>query len=223
MIIIPAAGEGRRFQEAGYKGPKHLIPLDGVPMIDWVVRNVRPLDPHGDVVVASQTTVGKTKGAMETIKRALTGYPPKAGEPLVIANCDQLIRVPENFFTSGVGHGVIFTFKSASPAHSYVYTDRRGRITGIVEKPLTPPTNQAVSGVYYFANSAALTTAIKDSLAGEGRSQSAEDSTGEQYLSVALRRMIQQEYTLYAIDVPTAILGTPEDFQRFETALEILR
>ncbi len=223
MILVPAAGEGRRFQEAGYSGPKHLIPLDGVPMIDWVVRNVRPLDPHGQVVVASQTTVGKTKGAMETIKRALTGYPPRPDEPLVIANCDQLIRIPEGVFASGVGHGIIFTFKSASPAHSYVYTEKRGRITGIVEKPLAPPTNHAVSGVYYFSNPAAITTAIKDSLAGEGRSMSAEDVGGEQYLSVAIRRMIQQEYTLYAVDVPTAILGTPEDFQRFETALEILR
>ena len=216
MIIVPAAGEGRRFQEAGYKEPKHLIPLDGVPMIDWVVRNVRPLDPHGQLVIASQTTVGKTKGAMETIKRALTGYPPRPDEPLVIANCDQLIRIPEGVFASGVGHGIIFTFKSASPAHSYVYTDKRGRITGIVEKPLTPPTNDAVSGVYYFANPAAITTAIKDSLATP-------EGDGEQYLSLALRRMIQQDYTLYAVDVPTAILGTPEDFQRFETALEILR
>lgn len=223
MILIPAAGEGRRFQEAGYDGPKHLIPLDGVPMVDWVVENVRPLDPHGEVVIASQITVGKTKGAMETIKRALHGYPPRPDEPLVIANCDQLIRIPDGLFAQGVGHGIVFTFKSASPAHSYVWTDGRGRITGIVEKPMDPPTNMAVSGVYYFANPAAITTAIKDSLAGEGRSTSAERGAVEQYLSVALRRMIQQDYTLYAVDVPTAILGTPEDFQRFETALEILR
>jgi hypothetical protein len=35
--------------------------------------------------------------------------------------------------------------------------------------------------------------------------------------------MIDQGYALYAFDVPTAILGTPEDFQRFETAAEIAR
>lgn len=225
MILIPAAGEGRRFGEAGYKGPKHLIELGGKPMIDWVIENVRPLDRNGDVVVASQLTVGKTKGAMETIKRALTGYPPKADEPLVIANCDQLIDYDADWVLSGgIGHGIIFTFKSASPAHSYVETDGRGRIARIVEKPLVPPSDKAVSGVYLFANAHGIRTAIKDALAGPDL-----DNGGvlrpqrEQYLSVAIQRMIDQDYALYAVDVPTAILGTPEDFQRFETAMTVLR
>lgn len=221
MILIPAAGEGRRFKEAGYSGAKHLIELADQPMLDWVVENVRPLDRHGKVVVADQNMVGRTKGAMETIQRALVQNPPAVGEPLVIANCDQLIRIPEGLFTAGVGHGIIFTFKSASTAHSYVTTDGPGLITGIVEKPEYPPTNRAVSGVYYFTNAAAITTAIKDCLAnptGDGLVK----PYGEQYLSRAIARMIEQNYTLYAVDVPTAILGTPEDFQRFEAALNVL-
>jgi len=185
-------------------------------MVEHVIENVRPLDPHGDVVVASQITVGKTKGAMETIKRALTGYPPRPDEPLVIANCDQLLALPRDVITRGIGHGIIFTFKSASPAHSYVYTDKRGRITGIVEKPEVPPTDMAVSGVYLFANAHAITVALKDALA------LSRGDDGEQYFSLALRGMIQQEYSLYAVDCPTAILGTPEDFQRFETAYEVI-
>ncbi len=31
--LIPMAGEGRRFQEAGYHTPKPLIPVDGMPMV----------------------------------------------------------------------------------------------------------------------------------------------------------------------------------------------
>ena len=223
MIIIPAAGEGRRFREAGYKGPKHLLPLLGNPMVDWVVENVRPLDRHGDVFIADQSKVGRTNGAMTTIQRALAQAKPRPDEPLVIANCDQLIEIPEHILATGIGHGVVFTFKSANPAHSYVFTTPAGKITGIVEKPQKPPTDKAVSGVYWFANPHAITTAIKDSLAGEGRSASAENLSGEQYFSVALRRMIQQEYSLYAVDAPTAILGTPEDFQRFEAAAHVLR
>jgi dTDP-glucose pyrophosphorylase len=218
LIIIPAAGEGSRFRDAGYKGPKHLLPLLGRPMVDWVADNVHPLDPHGDLHIITQTTVGKTSGAMETIRRALVAYPPRAGEPLVIANCDQLIDYdPEWVLSGGTGHGLIFTFKSASPAHSYVTKDKRGRITGIVEKPSNPPSEDAVSGVYYFTNAAAITTALKDARAlsaGQGQ---------ETYFSVAIQNMIDQEYTLYAIDAPTAILGTPEDFQRFETAVSIAR
>ena len=217
MIIIPAAGEGRRFKEAGYSGPKHEIDLVGRPMVDWVVDNVRVLDPHGKVVVATQGVVGQTKGAVDTVRRALNGYPPQPDEPLIIANCDQLIAIPEAIRAQPIGHGLIFTFKSASPAHSYVTTTKAGRITSIVEKPDVPPSDRAVSGVYYFANPAAIATAVKDAHA---LAQAAE---GEEYLSEAIARMIHQEYSLYAVDVPTAILGTPEDFQRFETAFEIQR
>jgi dTDP-glucose pyrophosphorylase len=217
VIIIPAAGHGRRFAEAGYSGPKHLIPLCDQPLIDWVVENVRYLDPKGTVFIADQNNVGQTKGAMETIQRALVQARPAFNDVLVIANCDQLIAFPEWITAQGIGHGLIFTFKSASPAHSYVTTDERGRIIGIVEKPLVPPSDKAVSGVYMFTNPHAIQTAIKDCLA-----ETSDTPEGEQYLSRAIQRMIDQEYTLYAIDAPTAILGTPEDFQRFETALEVL-
>jgi dTDP-glucose pyrophosphorylase len=219
VIIIPAAGEGRRFREAGYSEPKHLIPLNGRTMLDLVIENVRPLDPHGDVFVADRRAVGRTAGAMQTIQRALVQAKPRADEPLVIANCDQLIDYDADWVRAGgMGHGLIFTFKSASPAHSYVETDKRGRITSIVEKPHEPPTDKAVSGVYAFANPHGIGTAIKDCM-------SVRDPllAGEQYLSRAIQRMVDQEYTLYAIDAPTAILGTPEDFQRFQTAYAIAK
>lgn len=217
MIIIPAAGEGRRFREAGYSGPKHLIPLADQPMVEWVVENVRYLDRQGTVFIADQNNVGQTKGAMETIQRALVQARPAFNDVLIIANCDQLVAFPEWIYEKGMGHGMIFTFKSASPAHSYVTTNAAGRITGIVEKPLVPPSDKAVSGVYMFTNPHPITTAIKDCLA-----EPTDDLAGEQYLSRAIQRMIDQEYSLYAVDAPTAILGTPEDFQRFEAALSVL-
>jgi dTDP-glucose pyrophosphorylase len=223
VIIIPAAGQGRRFREAGYTAPKHEIPLLGDPMIDWVIENVRPLDPAGEVFVATQERVGKTKGAMETIHRALVQAKPRPDERLVIANCDQLLDLSALSQTASIGNGLIFTFKSANPAHSYVECHGHYRITSIVEKPPYPPSDRAVSGVYVFANPHGIATAIKDSLAGAGRSASAENLQGEQYRSVAIRRMIDQGYALYAHDVPTAILGTPEDFQRFQTAAHVLR
>jgi dTDP-glucose pyrophosphorylase len=186
-------------------------------MIDWVIQNVRPLDPHGDVFVATQGRVGKTSGAMQTIQRALVQARPRADERLVIANCDQLLDLSGVSTTGTIANGTIFTFRSANPAHSYVEVDGHYRITSIVEKPLAPPSLNAVSGVYVFANPHGIATAIKDSLALQNAVE------GEQYLSVAIERMIDQGYALYAHDVPTAILGTPEDFQRFETAAHVLR
>ena len=41
--LIPAAGAGARFVEAGYATPKPLLPVDGEPMI---VRAARALPPR---------------------------------------------------------------------------------------------------------------------------------------------------------------------------------
>lgn len=198
MIVIPAAGEGRRFREAGYEGPKHLLPLAGTPMIDRVVSNVRPLD-SGRVVVADRHLVGETRGAVDTVLKA--GIYPH--QPLVVANCDQLIVLPDR-----VPEGnVVFTFRSGSPAHSYVITDPEDRITEIREKVVI--SNRAVSGVYKFDRAEPFLEACE---------QVVDSEDGELYISSALKRMIAAGITLVACDVPTAILGTPEDFQRFEVA-----
>jgi dTDP-glucose pyrophosphorylase len=216
VILIPAAGEGRRFRDAGYSEPKHLIPLLGAPMIERVIENVLPLDPIGVGMVATRDVVGKTKGAIDTILRAMARYETyDPHEKLVVANCDQLVRLPVPLPVTW-GNGLIFTFKSANSAHSYVATDAAGKITGIVEKPTyIDPTWRAVSGVYAFTQADPFISACAAVFQEHG--------DAEQYVSAALSRMIDQGYALYAFDVPTAILGTPEDFQRFETAAEIAR
>lgn len=39
-ILIPMAGKGKRFTEAGYTELKPFIRLNGLPMIDWVLHNI---------------------------------------------------------------------------------------------------------------------------------------------------------------------------------------
>ena len=41
-ILIPAAGRGRRFTEAGYDLPKPLIDVCGKPMLSRIIDIVRP-------------------------------------------------------------------------------------------------------------------------------------------------------------------------------------
>ena len=45
-IVVPMAGRGSRFADAGFKDPKPLIPVKGVPMIKLVIDNLRPRRPH---------------------------------------------------------------------------------------------------------------------------------------------------------------------------------
>ncbi len=51
-IVLPIAGRGSRFADAGYSLPKPLIPVHGQPMIAAVVRNIRPSVPHRFIFVA---------------------------------------------------------------------------------------------------------------------------------------------------------------------------
>lgn len=204
-VLIPAAGTGRRFAEAGYEGPKHLLPLNGKRMIDYVIENVLPLDPDGEIIVATQETVGTTRGAVDTICRA--SYHVKPHDPLVVANCDQLILLRD---FQHRGDGTIFTFRSANPAHSYVVTEG-DFILDIREKEVV--SDRAVAGVYYFEKAAPFLNACLDVL---------EEPAGKElYVSEALALMLSYGYDLYAHDVPTAILGTPEDFQRAEVAVSV--
>lgn len=182
-------------------------------MAQAVVENVRQLDPLGFAYVATQEWVGKTKGAIDTILKAFVRMEYAHGkdirqQPLVVANCDQLVKLPED--VGMPGNGIVFTFRSSNTAHSYVVTDRKDRISSIVEKPESPPSDRAVSGVYYFP----IADPFLKACAYRNKTEK-----GEQYVSSALEHMIASGYTLYAVDAPTAILGTPEDFQRFETAM----
>lgn len=214
MIFIPAAGEGRRFREAGYHTSKHDIPLLGRTMVELVADNVRPLDPDGDVYVLTQEWVGKTKGAVDTILKGFSAARRMTGEKcddklLVVANCDQLIALPDDLGTWG--NGLVFTFQSRNQAHSYVTTAHDGEILSIVEKPEVPPTDKAVSGVYAFPVASPFLDACQHVRATR--------DDGELFVSSALQVMLDWGFKLYAVDVPTAILGTPEDFQRFQTAM----
>jgi len=47
-IVIPMAGAGSRFAQAGYTFPKPLIEVKNKPMIQVVVDNLRPADFLGD-------------------------------------------------------------------------------------------------------------------------------------------------------------------------------
>jgi len=45
-IVIPMAGTGKSFAQAGYTFPKPLIDVGGKPMIQWVIENVKPNCEH---------------------------------------------------------------------------------------------------------------------------------------------------------------------------------
>src|SRR3972149_562819 len=114
-IITPAAGEGRRFSEAGYTDPKPFIAVNGLPMVVRITRNVKPRkhpsrvfwlvrSEHLDLArglaapegVECLEVKGLTQGAPCTVLLAIDHI--NNTQPLLIANSDQLIDVPIDDF-----------------------------------------------------------------------------------------------------------------------------
>ena len=45
-VIIPMAGRGKRFEDAGYSFPKPLIDVNGKPMIQIIIENLNLTAKH---------------------------------------------------------------------------------------------------------------------------------------------------------------------------------
>lgn len=228
-IVIPAAGNGSRFREAGYDEPKPLIDVVGKPMLARVMDNLRPDRSHRFVVISRlnpalfRLPLGlfdlhvflehDTEGAVQTIletERAIAG-------PVLIGNCDQLVDFDvDAFLQYAQGYdGALVTFKSHRPHHSYVELHGDRLIKRIVEKEVI--SNQAVTGVYYFNDGDAFVRAAME-IVHEGQKVK-----GEYYVSLVIQRLIDWGMGITTYEAPSAMLGTPEELQLFEMAVKVGR
>lgn len=114
-IVIPAAGAGRRFQEAGFELPKPFIDIYGLPMLARVMYNVAPLMPHRFVVLLRREhhelwcKLMPPELQVKTIVRLVDNITEGAActvllakdlinnhEPLLLCNADQLVFFSDN-------------------------------------------------------------------------------------------------------------------------------
>lgn len=173
-IVVPMAGRGSRFAVAGFTDPKPLIPIDGRPMIDWVVENIRPTRPHRFVFICLAehlvryprieqhllelcpgcvlvTVNAVTEGAACTVLLAKDHI--NSDEPLMIANSDQFVDLNIDEYLghmdSAKADGLIMTFWSDHPKWSYCRMAPDGLVTEVVEKKVI--SNEATVGIYNFA------------------------------------------------------------------------
>jgi len=173
QVVIPMAGEGSRFQKAGYTTPKPFIDVRGKHMIQWVIDNVSSIkyklefiflcrEKHLEnnsmsfldlqdlsyKIVPVQTL---TEGAACTVLLAKNLLNPEL--PIVIVNSDQYLEWnADSFYTSLLNptyDGVISTFYSPDPSDikwSFVELDENTRITKAAEKIWLGP--NATTGIY---------------------------------------------------------------------------
>lgn len=171
-IVLPIAGRGSRFAEAGYKLPKPLIPVHGIPMIEVVVNNIRPLCKHRFIFVALKEHLDHL-GMEDTLKRIAPGciiVPVNQvtegaactvllardfidnDDSLMLANSDQWVDIDINKYLSDIESnnvdGLIMTMWADDPKWSYVGFDKQGYVNNVVEKQVI--SNDATVGIYNF-------------------------------------------------------------------------
>lgn len=170
-IVIPMAGRGSRFSNAGYIDPKPLIPIQGTPMIKVVIDNLRPSRDHRFVFICQREHVeayglsekleswapgctviqldAVTEGAACTVLLAKDYI---SDGPLMIANSDQYIDIDINDYLA-VGDrdgidGFIMTMTADDPKWSFVGLNDNGLVTRVVEKQVI--SDEATVGIYNF-------------------------------------------------------------------------
>jgi HAD superfamily hydrolase (TIGR01509 family) len=170
-VLIPMAGAGTRFQQAGYTFPKPLIDVEGKPMIQVVVDNLNieatyiyvvqkehrlkyNLDALLNLITPKCKIVevdGITEGAACTTLLAKEFI--NNDEPLVMANSDQFVEWDSNEFMYKMIEqkvdGGILTFTATHPKWSFVKLNEYGYVTEVAEK--NPISDIATVGIYYWS------------------------------------------------------------------------
>lgn len=233
-IVIPMAGRGSRFSAAGYKLPKPLIDVNGRPMIDVVIENIRPqescrfiflclqehLDRY-DLVNHLKTTapgceivpVGHvTEGAACTVLLAESFI--DNDEPLMIANSDQYVVCNINDYIKKCegNDGSIMTMKADDDKWSFIKYNDQGYVTMVREKEVI--SDEATVGIYNFASGADYVRYAYRMIDADIR------VNNEFYVAPVYNMMIEDgmKITYYNVgEVGNGMygLGTPDDLNRF--------
>ena len=229
-VLIPMAGAGSRFAQAGYTFPKPLIEVNGKPMIQVVVENLN-VDAHFIFLVQKQhyekynlkqllnliapncdiiQVDGLTEGAACTTLLAKELI--DNDEPLLMANSDQYVEWNSNeclyAFTADAIDGGIVSFKATHPKWSFAKVGDDGFVTEVAEK--NPISDNATVGIYFWKKGSDYVKYAEQMIEKNVR------TNNEFYVAPVFNEAIEdgKKIRLKQIDKMWGI-GTPEDLNYF--------
>ncbi len=235
-IVIPMAGHGSRFSKAGYKNPKPLISVNGIPMIELVIDNLKPSKEHRFIFICQSEhltnyplrnlleekapgcqiieTEQVTEGAACTVLLAKKIINCK--DQLMIANCDQYVDVDINKYLAILDDqsvdGLIMTMKACDDKWSFIKLNEKNEITVIVEKKVV--SDEATVGIYNYRRGSDFVRAAEKMIAKNLR------VNNEFYIAPVYNEMISDGSTIKYFNIGSlgssmSGLGTPEDLTLF--------
>ena len=229
-VIIPCAGQGKRFADQGYKEPKPLINVKGKFMIDRVLSHfsfkynkiflVVP-DDHVKFYKSSEfikdwsehitlvPLLKTTEGAAQTVLHAEHQVNPY--DKLIIANSDQIVLDHDfvnkfiEFCDKKNADGGIACFHATEPKWSFAKIEN-GLVTRVAEKD--PISENATVGFYYFRYAKTFFDVAKEMIAKNDRVK------GEFYVCPVYNYLIKDGKKIVPYFVNEMVgLGTPEDLK----------
>jgi dTDP-glucose pyrophosphorylase len=236
-LVIPAAGEGRRFKEAGFLDPKPLIPVKGAPMIVWVMNNFN-LNQQDEIIIIQQANdnlIDKLNPYLSKIKakvkfatvNELTDGPAKTvmaasshiskENALIVANSDQFVSkgIEDFVYKTRIlnNSGLILTMTATGRKWSYVKRNKNGNISEVKEK--VEISNEATVGIYSWSSYQLMHEGLSDMFSHKDL------TNGEFYVAPSYNYLIDRGVIVspqFIGDHASNVhgLGTPEDLSNFE-------
>ena len=229
-VLIPMAGAGSRFEQAGYTFPKPLIDVKGKPMIQVVVENLNikanyiyivqkshrqkyNLDTLLNLITPDCKIVevdGVTEGAAVTALMAKEYI--NNNQPLFFANSDQFVEWDSNEFMYKMNEtqtdGGIVTFRATHPKWSFAKVDKNGLVTEVAEK--NPISDIATVGYYYWKHGSDFVKYAEQMIKKDIR------VNNEFYVCPVFNQAVEDCKQIRTFDVKGMWgLGTPEDLNYY--------
>lgn len=229
------AGMGSRFSDAGYLNPKPFIDVNGLPMIEQVLKNLSTnnarfiliaREEHAEefrstllelksrynleIVALSKMTEGTACTVLKARKFINNDH------PLVIANCDQLVDMSFVDFIKDAEErkldGSILTFVDSerNPKWSFAKLDSSELVTEVKEKVAI--SEYATIGIYYFKKGKFFVNSAIDMIVDNDR------VNNEFYTCPAYNYMIKDDAKVGIYNIPEENmhgLGTPDDLNLY--------
>lgn len=230
-IVIPMAGRGSRFADAGYVNPKPLIDIYGHPMIEYVTKNITPECEHRFIYICQEEHLEKynldtelrrmssnceivtidhiTEGAACTVllaEKYIDSY-----DSLMIANSDQYVDtdINEYFNKLGENDGLIMTMPADDPKWSFIKFDDKGYVQMVREKEVI--SNEATVGIYNYKHGSDFVRYAHQMIDKNIR------VNNEFYVAPVYNEMIEDGKKIVFHNVGKNMygLGTPDDLEYF--------
>jgi len=239
-IVVPMAGRGSRFEDAGYRLPKPLLPVRDRPMIQFVIENLRPLTTHRFTFICQKEHLERyelaaliesitpgsnviavdqvTEGAACTVLLAQQFIDNE--QPLMIANCDQYVAVSiDNYLAHAEYYdGFIMTMTADDPKWSFIKIGENGAVMEVVEKKVI--STEATVGIYNYARGGDFVRGAKAMITANDR------VNGEFYVAPTYNYLIRDSARIGFMNIGSDRngmygLGVPNDLEYFNSLPEI--